>query len=116
MSRRAAIRVLPLSVLIACLLSAAPKKEKQGAKPAAPAAAATTVTAAATTGAAAAVTGTAPAASGAAATLDPKSYVIGAEDILLISVWRDAELSRQVMVRPDGRITLQLLGEVQAAG
>ena len=42
--------------------------------------------------------------------------MIGAEDVLLIRVWRDAEVSGQVMVRPDGKITLQLLGEIQAAG
>ena len=62
----------------------------------------------------------APAAAAASATngtaVDPKSFVIGADDILLIGVWRDTEVSRQVMVRPDGKITLQLLGDVQAAG
>jgi len=48
--------------------------------------------------------------------LDNKNYIIGAEDVLLIRVWRDPEVSGTVMVRPDGRITLQLLGEIQAAG
>lgn len=51
-----------------------------------------------------------------AAAVDPKSFVIGPEDVLLIRVWRDAEVSGQVIVRPDGKITLQLLGDVQAAG
>ncbi len=51
-----------------------------------------------------------------AAPVDPKSYVIGPEDILLIRVWREPELSTAVQVRPDGKITLQLIGEVQAAG
>ncbi len=49
-------------------------------------------------------------------TPDPKTFVIGAEDVLKVTVWRDNEVSAQVMVRPDGKITLQLLGEVQAAG
>ncbi|HYO82770.1 MAG TPA: polysaccharide biosynthesis/export family protein [Bryobacteraceae bacterium] len=51
-----------------------------------------------------------------AAPVDPKAYKIGAEDILLIRVWRENELSGQVQVRPDGKITLNLIGEVQAAG
>lgn len=58
----------------------------------------------------------APAAAPAGATVDPKSFVIGAEDVLLVRVWRDAEVSGQVVVRPDGMITLQLIGEVKAAG
>ena len=52
----------------------------------------------------------------AVAPVDPKSYVIGAEDLLQILVWREAEVSGSVVVRPDGMITLQLIGEVQAAG
>jgi polysaccharide export outer membrane protein len=44
------------------------------------------------------------------------SYVIGPEDQLLVRVWREPELSGQVSVRPDGKITIQLLNEVQAAG
>jgi polysaccharide export outer membrane protein len=51
-----------------------------------------------------------------AAPVDPKSYEIGAEDILLIRVWREPELSQGVQVRPDGKITLPLIGEIQAAG
>jgi polysaccharide biosynthesis/export protein len=48
--------------------------------------------------------------------IDPKSYVIGAEDILKISIWRDPDLSGAVGVRPDGKITRPLIGDVQAAG
>jgi polysaccharide export outer membrane protein len=51
-----------------------------------------------------------------AAPVDPKTYVIGAEDILMIRVWRENELSSGVQVRPDGKITLPLIGELQAAG
>jgi polysaccharide export outer membrane protein len=48
--------------------------------------------------------------------IDPKSYVIGAEDILKISIWREPDLSKMVGVRPDGKITMNLIGDVQAAG
>ena len=51
------------------------------------------------------------------APVDPNAYVIGAEDVLAISVWHEAELTRpQVVVRPDGKITLPLVGELTAAG
>jgi len=43
-------------------------------------------------------------------------YIIGPEDILEVSVWRTPELSREVVVRPDGRISLPLIGEVMAVG
>lgn len=51
----------------------------------------------------------------AAATQDP-NYVIGPQDTLEISVWKEADLSRTVPVRPDGKISLPLLNDVQAAG
>lgn len=51
----------------------------------------------------------------AAATQDP-SYVIGAQDILDIDVWKEKELTRTVEVRPDGKISLPLLNDVQATG
>jgi polysaccharide export outer membrane protein len=43
-------------------------------------------------------------------------YVIGPEDVLDISVWKNPDLSRSVTVRPDGRISLPLIGDVTAAG
>jgi polysaccharide biosynthesis/export protein len=46
---------------------------------------------------------------------DP-SYVIGPTDVLDISIWKEPEVSRTVPVRPDGRISLPLLNDVQAAG
>ena len=46
---------------------------------------------------------------------DP-TYVIGPEDVIDVSVWKDAELTRIVPVRPDGKISLPLLNEMQAAG
>ena len=57
-----------------------------------------------------------PPAVATAAPVDPASFEIGPEDILLIRVWREPELSQGVQVRPDGKITLPLIGEVQAAG
>ena len=48
--------------------------------------------------------------------VDPNKYVIGPEDILSINVWREPDLSGVVAVRPDGKITRPLIGEVQAAG
>jgi polysaccharide export outer membrane protein len=46
---------------------------------------------------------------------DPE-YRIGREDVLEVVVWREPELSRVVPVRPDGKISLPLAGEVEAAG
>ncbi|MBI4476170.1 MAG: polysaccharide biosynthesis/export family protein [Acidobacteria bacterium] len=43
-------------------------------------------------------------------------YQIGPEDVLDISVWKNTELSRVVPVRPDGKISLPLLNDIQAAG
>lgn len=60
--------------------------------------------------------GQAPAPAQAPAPVDPKTYKIGVEDVLNIRVWREAELSGNVVVRPDGRITLPLAGEVDAVG
>ena len=49
------------------------------------------------------------------ATADP-AYVIGPEDMLDISVWKEPDVSRVVPVRPDGRISLPLIHDVEAAG
>jgi len=50
-----------------------------------------------------------------AATADP-NYVIGPQDVLDINVWKEPTVSRTVPVRPDGKISLPLLDDVQAAG
>jgi polysaccharide export outer membrane protein len=44
------------------------------------------------------------------------SYVIAPDDVLAIDVWKEAEITRTVPVRPDGKISLPLLNDVQAAG
>ena len=44
------------------------------------------------------------------------TYIIGKDDVLSINVWKEAEISRSVPVRSDGKISLPLVGEVQAAG
>jgi polysaccharide export outer membrane protein len=59
-----------------------------------------------------AVGSAAPMAGGAA----PSDYVIGPEDLLQVSVWKNESLSRIVPVRPDGKISLPLLHDIQAAG
>ncbi len=46
----------------------------------------------------------------------PSDYVIGPEDLLEVVFWREKDLSGQVMVRPDGMVSLPLINDVQAAG
>jgi len=46
----------------------------------------------------------------------PPEYTIGADDVLSIVFWRDKELTADVTVRPDGKISLPLLNDVQASG
>ena len=63
----------------------------------------------------------APSAASSAAAVSPEfvlgpEFVIGPEDILTVVFWREKEMSGDVTVRPDGKITLLLLGEIQAAG
>jgi polysaccharide export outer membrane protein len=52
----------------------------------------------------------------APAVVQPPDYVIGPDDVLSIGFWRDKELSADVFVRPDGKISLPLLNDIQAAG
>jgi polysaccharide export outer membrane protein len=57
-----------------------------------------------------------PAASVAPIVPSPPGYVIGPDDVLNIVFWREAELSAEVAVRPDGMISLPLLNDVLAGG
>src|SRR5947207_8658913 len=81
-----------------------------GAQPSAPPPATPPATPAATapSGAAAAANASVPAV--------PVDYVIGAEDVLSVVYWRDKDMTGDVSVRPDGKISLPLLNDVQAAG
>ena len=47
---------------------------------------------------------------------DAEPYIIGPEDVLDIAVWSNTDISRTMPVRPDGKISLPLLNDVQAAG
>jgi polysaccharide biosynthesis/export protein len=43
-------------------------------------------------------------------------FLLGPEDVLEVVVWRNQDLSRTVVVRPDGMISMPIIGDVQAAG
>lgn len=47
---------------------------------------------------------------------ESQDYVLGVEDKLTISVWKEPDLLQKVSIRPDGKITFPLIGDVQAAG
>lgn len=55
-------------------------------------------------------------AEGSRAPRSDSSYVIGANDVLAINVWKEPDVSRSVPVRSDGKISLPLVGELQAGG
>jgi len=46
----------------------------------------------------------------------PDSYLIGGDDVLLIRVWNEANLTGYYPVSPDGKITVPLIGDIQASG
>lgn len=46
----------------------------------------------------------------------PREFLLGPEDVLEVTVWRNQDLSRTVVIRPDGMISLPLVGDVQANG
>jgi polysaccharide biosynthesis/export protein len=61
-------------------------------------------------------TATVPPAAAQAPVAVPSEYIIGADDVMSVVFWRDKELSADVTVRPDGKISLPLINEIQAAG
>ena len=56
------------------------------------------------------------AASASSPTVNPDTYIIGADDSLQVTVWKEPTLSGTVPVRPDGMISLVLVGDLRAAG
>jgi polysaccharide export outer membrane protein len=50
------------------------------------------------------------------AVVPPPGYVIGPDDVLTISLWKDTTVNGDVVVRPDGKISFAFLNEIQAAG
>ncbi len=57
-----------------------------------------------------------PAAAAVTPTTTDQEYYIGPQDVLQIDVWKEPEITRTIPVRPDGKISLPLLNDVQAAG
>lgn len=107
-----------LAILALAALVPATASGQQPAAPAPQTAAPTAQPAAPVQAPAPATTAPAPSqepASAVAATLDP-TYVIGPDDVLAILFWRDKDTSTEVVVRPDGKITLPLLNDITAAG
>jgi polysaccharide export outer membrane protein len=84
------VRLVPCLILIAALTIAVAAQDATAPKPAAP-----------------------PKPAGVPT---PEGYVIGAEDTLSIYVWKEPDMSKTVPVRPDGMISLPLVGEIKAVG
>jgi polysaccharide biosynthesis/export protein len=105
------MRAFSLAALVLALGVAAPCQTAQQATPAAqqpaPAAPEAAKPAPAGPAKAAAVPGSA---------VDNDTYILGAEDVIAVRVWREADLSGPHTIRPDGKITMPLIKEIQAAG
>src|SRR5438046_1742699 len=108
-------RCLVSAAMVFALCGAA---SAQGLTTAANSRAADTAPAAGTTPAVGGTSTTAPAATDIESAIisSSKDYKIGPEDLLDISVWKNPELSRTVPVRPDGKVSLPLVNDIQAAG
>lgn len=50
------------------------------------------------------------------AAVDPNSFVLGVEDVIFIRTWRNEDWTWEAVIRPDGKITGPLIGEIEAAG
>ncbi len=97
-------RLMPVLTLLALLSIGALAQSDSASRPPTPAAAVADKQA-----------GEKPAEGSRAAHSD-SSYVIGANDVLAINVWKEPDISRSVPVRSDGKISLPLVGELQASG
>lgn len=58
----------------------------------------------------------AEAAAAAVSPPDQEKYLLGPEDVLEVSVWKEPDMTKQLVVRPDGKISYPLIGEIPAAG
>src|SRR5947199_8919792 len=67
-------------------------------------------------GPSASAAGDRPRAAESARVVPPDGYIIGPEDVLTIMFWKDKDMSGDVIVRPDGKISTPLLNDIQAAG
>lgn len=45
-----------------------------------------------------------------------QEYLLGSEDVIEVTVWKEEDLSKEVIIRPDGKISLPLIGDIRAAG
>ena len=99
-----AYRIIPVLTLLVLVSIGAFAQSDPGSRPAAPAAAAAEKQAGAKPG------------EGSRAAHSDGAYVIGANDVLAINVWKEPDISRSVPVRSDGKISLPLVGELQAGG
>lgn len=108
---RSTLTILLLAMPVAGMAQAAPKTASQQAGTPAPAPAPARATAPAT------AVGPAPATSATyAGPMDASRYIIGPEDSLQVTVWKEPTLSGNFPVRPDGMISLVLVGDLPAAG
>ena len=48
--------------------------------------------------------------------IDQEKYLLGPEDVVEVSVWKEPDMTRQLVVQPDGKIYYPLVGEIRAAG
>jgi polysaccharide export outer membrane protein len=104
------------AAVAAVLLAGGAASAQELAATATPAPAAASEVAAPAAGVPAAVTKPAATAAETAIVNDARDYKIGPEDLLDISVWKNPELSRTVPVRPDGKVSLPLVNDIQASG
>ncbi len=58
----------------------------------------------------------APPSDGVGAAIDPHKYILGPGDVIFLRTWREPDFTMPLAIRPDGKITLPLVGEVAAAG
>lgn len=46
----------------------------------------------------------------------PGEFLLGPEDVLIVTIWKNQDLSREVVIRPDGMVSMPLVGDIQATG